>query len=112
MERSLTGQKDADLIILSNLDDRSLLSFCSTSQYGRTLCQNETFWRNRFLNKFGKHFKSPNRTWKDFYLKVVYYFDKNEDDLNDAMGNAARGGHMDIVNFFINKGATNWNWGM
>lgn len=28
------------------------------------------------------------------------------------MCNAARGGHKDLVEFFISKGANNWDWGM
>ena len=76
IEKSLTGNKDADFLILNQLDDASLLSFCMTSKYGRNLCQDETFWRNRFFKTFGRHKKSPDKTWKNFYLKLVYLNDK------------------------------------
>jgi hypothetical protein len=28
------------------------------------------------------------------------------------MEGAAKGGHKELVDFFIEKGANNWNWGM
>ena len=71
-----TGIKDLDLKILSELDDASLLNFCQTSTYGKKLCENETFWFNRTLQKYGKVEKNPKRTWKNLYLKLAYYLDK------------------------------------
>jgi len=71
-----TGIKDVDLKILSELDDMSLLNFCKTSTYGKKLCENEIFWFNRTLSKYGKVEKNPKRSWKNLYLKLTYYLDK------------------------------------
>ena len=78
----LTGNKNADLLILNNLDDRSLFNVCVSNpkdEYLKSLCGNEDFWRNRFIQIFGKKYlfyKSPDRSWKDFYLKIIYYLEK------------------------------------
>ena len=50
----LSGQRDPDLIILDNLNDKDLLSVCITNRYANHLCNNEDFWRIRFIKKWGK----------------------------------------------------------
>ena len=52
----LTGRKDPDFIILSNLNDGDLLSVCLTNKYAYSLCNNEDFWRNRFIAKWGEEY--------------------------------------------------------
>lgn len=112
----LTGRKDTDLIILSNLDDRSLLSYCQTNRYGRELCRNENFWRNRFIKKYGTGYDLENRTWKNFYLSLLVYFNKPVDEylgkINEALFNAAESKDKEAVEFLISQGATNWNAGL
>ena len=47
-----TGNKDADRLILLNLDsDREILNICSLNKYGNELC-NESFFMNRTLQKY------------------------------------------------------------
>jgi len=52
----ITGKKDIDLIILSNLDDKTLFNFCISNpkdEYLKKLCGDESFWRNRLkINLF------------------------------------------------------------
>ena len=137
----LSGNKDVDLKIMSNIDDRSLFSLCISdpkNEYLKKLCNNETFWRNRLLNKFPE-FKNSDENWKQNYLALVYYSDKytpnkameklaekgmkyknlidffiekGADYWNLGMYGAALGGHKELVDFFIEKGADDWNWGM
>ena len=79
-------------------------------------------------------FKKPSETWQHFFVNMTYYIHKLEEDYgipyiptkgydprvlfnienkyNQAMYSAARGGWLDLVKFFIDKGATNWNQGM
>lgn len=69
-----SGNKDADKYVLEKLGDRDLLNMCKTNKYFRNICNDETFWRARFLRIFGKHaanYKPENRSWKMHYLKVV-----------------------------------------
>ena len=108
----LTGQKNADLLILDILDDKSLINFCLVNKDANRLCSIDSFWINRLVRKYGKEslqFKSTNKTWKQFYLSILKYWD---DNVNFAMRKAARGGDKDLVDFFISKGANDWNYGM
>ena len=80
VEKTLSGIKDVDLKILSELDDESLLRFCVTSKYGSEICKDETFWRNRLTVKYPDSvtFKDPQRTWKSWYLNLTYFFDSEK----------------------------------
>ena len=107
----LTGQRDSDLVIFENLDDRDLFNLCQVNTYTKKLCQNETFWRNRFFKKFGPfNQKNKDKTWKRLYLQVVYFFDKYF--LDKAMAEVVKIKEKDLIEFFISKGANNWNWGL
>ena len=68
-----TGNKDTDYLILERLADRDLLSTCSTNRYLRQLCENEQFWRKRYLSKFNleKGVELPNQSWKKNYLEAI-----------------------------------------
>ena len=41
---------------------------------------------------------------------VVFFISKGASDWNLGMRGAAEGGHGDLVDFFISKGASSWNW--
>lgn len=79
LEKALTGQKDADLLIMSNLDDETLLSFCLANRSANLLCKEESFWRNRFIKKYGIP-SFPVTSWRRVYLKSVNYLSKEEID--------------------------------
>lgn len=71
--RYLTGNIDSDLEILKYLDDKELFSQFSVNKYANKLCYNESFWMNRFINKYGKMkmiYKPDNITWRQFYLNL------------------------------------------
>ena len=73
----ISGHKDTDLIILSKMDDQTLLSFCKIeNMYVQKLCNDENFWREKVKEKFGNVKKNEDRTWKNFYLNILYYTDK------------------------------------
>ena len=73
----LTGIRDVNLKILQELDDEELFSFCIVNKEAHKLCENENFWRNRFLKRFGKLYaKDEKRTWKNFYLTILKDFGK------------------------------------
>jgi hypothetical protein len=77
LEKALTGQKDADLLIMTNLDDETLLSFCLANRSASLLCKDESFWRSRFINKYGKPpFDVSN--WRRVYLKSISYLEPKE----------------------------------
>ena len=84
MTTILTGNKDTDLLLLSKLNDKDLLNICIIeNKYINKICRYESFWRNRFINKFGKEylFLKPNkRTWRNHYLKVIHDLDFYKDN--------------------------------
>jgi len=43
---------------------------------------------------------------------VEYFVSKGANDWNHGMCGAASGGHTNLVMYFVSKGANNWNWGM
>ena len=104
----LTGNKDADLLILDKLDDKSLVSFCLTNKDANRLCSIDSFWRNRLIRKYG-NVQFNSRTWKQFYLSIFKYWNDDTNGMNIAMRGAARGGHKDLAEFLISKGANDWN---
>ena len=133
MEKSLSQIKDVDKKILAELDDKSLLEFCKTNRYGSELCRDELFWKGRFINRFGRVDKNEWRSWKDFYLNVVFYMDKYRNQAlarismkgirnldiinflllrgytpNQGLIGAAAGGHKDLVEYFVSRGANDF----
>lgn len=75
---TFTGNPATDIIVLQQLPDQDLTSVCAVDQYINNLCNNESFWLNRTLAKYGDMLGSgreirdnyiPNgTTWKDYYI--------------------------------------------
>ncbi len=72
--KGLSGIKDVDLKILSELNDRDLFSFCLVDKTVNKMCKDENFWRNRFVSRFGQIEKPDN--WRNYYLKVISILDE------------------------------------
>jgi hypothetical protein len=72
----LTGLKDTDFIVLSNLNDRDLLSVCLVNKNINKLCKDENFWRNRFISKYGEKdfefMKEKVISWRKFIAEFWY----------------------------------------
>ena len=108
---TLTGNKATDVLIAENLTDRELLNFCIASPES-TICTDDNFWRDRLFKRQGRVEKSPNKSWKTFYLQMVYFTDKGNNDIEQSMILSAHRGHRDLVDFFIQKGAKDWDFGI
>ena len=72
-----TGNKNVDYEILNRLDDKSLLSYCSTSKHYKEICNNQDYWKNRFFNKHGKYLAREivdrykhNKSWSEYYIEI------------------------------------------
>lgn len=93
--------------IMMRMDSRTLLNFCSTHKYGKEICSDEKFWIQRFRYEFqydpSKYQKSPNRTWRDFFLQIVYYNNLSQNNANKAAEFAAFDGKIDIVDYYISQ---------
>ncbi len=79
---AFSKNKDADRIILEQLDDRDLLQLMIVNKYVYNLAD-ENFWRNRLMSKYpsSSEFKRD-QTWKEYYLSVVYYIDRLKNKYN------------------------------
>jgi hypothetical protein len=78
----LTGMKDIDRQILLNLNDSDLTSVRLTNKYLKSLCDDEEFWKLRYIQNFGKEkaiiagrgiseqscLKTGQTPWKDAYI--------------------------------------------
>ena len=53
------------------------MNYCLADKYANNLCQNETFWRNRFFKKFqeGQENWKEDYSWREYYLLLTYYYD-------------------------------------
>lgn len=71
-----TGNKQTDLIILSNLSDNDLINICAANKYLNNLCNDDNFWLNKILNRYNilgnsndiKQYIPTGTTWKEYYL--------------------------------------------
>ena len=100
MEGKLTGIKDVDKLILENLDDEELLRVISLNKYLNTVAD-ENFWRKRLLQRYPNVEIDKTRTWKDNYLKILYYVDKikREFDFTFTKGNPKK--YYEILRYWI-----------
>ncbi len=74
-KKGLSGVKDVDFKILSELNDCDLFSFSVTNKYINQMCKDEYFWRNRFIFRFGR-VEEPRITWRRQYLTVISHLNK------------------------------------
>ena len=108
-EKLLTGIKNVDLMILSYLNDKDLVSICNTSKRADKICKDENFWRNRILVQYPevspdifKKYKGE-RKWADYYVHdLVKIKEKNAQDVLDY---SAEDGRLDRVIIALSKGA-------
>lgn len=74
---TLSGIKDVNIHILSQLDDKTLLETFIAGKYNKEIHKiysDESFWKNRFISKYGleaSKYKPVNRSWRDHYLHVI-----------------------------------------
>lgn len=62
--------------------------------------------------KFNVNISMKNAAFRGHKNLVEFFIGKGADDYNGAIGYAAKGGHKDLIEFFIEKGANDWNRGM
>ena len=78
LSKTFTGIKDQDIIILKLLSDKDLINVCAVNKYLNTLCQDDNFWMNRTVDRYGEYlgkgfeikdkYISDGTSWKDYYL--------------------------------------------
>jgi len=131
--------KDVYEYLTNFIDDKTIINMLSVNKRFNKIVD-ENFFKRVLERKYPMliPFKEKTQSWKDFYLEMVYYLSKLEEEYgipyiptkdydpkkfykvykkyktiyNGAMTYAASGGHMDIVKLKIHKGSNNLNIAM
>jgi len=101
----LTGMKDVDYKILNELNDKDLVSFCSTNKKADEYCNDQTYWMVRTLYKFPKiplevltkH--KGERTWSEYYINDLRRYKQLSDKIlsPDFYNEIVKNGRLDIL---------------
>jgi hypothetical protein len=66
--RFLTGIADVDMLVLLQMDDKTLATTCRTNKYAKSICDNNNFWRRKVEQLPNRNNVKPvDSTWKDYY---------------------------------------------
>ena len=105
----LTGNKNLDFKILNRLDDIDLVKFCQTNRQANELCNNQTFWLNRILNRFPylgldilKQYKGD-RSWSQYYINDLRIVTPT--NASNKLYIFSGNGRLDLIIIAVNKGA-------
>ena len=77
-----TSHKDTDFEVLDKLNDYDLVSTCRVNSYFRKLCNDDKFWLNRTIKRFGQVLEGIEEirkykqkynfaTWKTYYISLI-----------------------------------------
>ena len=133
--RTLTGgDYYLDYLILSNLSVPEIEKLCDYGGYFSPICADDNFWNLVADNHFPAVVPSLGTTWfqlvkfltstKDVNeglrlaakynnpSLIEYYIGKGANNWDLGMEGAAQGGHKDLIEYFIGKGADDWDSGM
>jgi hypothetical protein len=124
----LSGIKDVDREILKHVNDRELLRVCSIDKKTWNEVCDDNFLRRR-LAKYPEieKYEKDDETWKQFFLRFVYYTSKMRDEykfeyregdfknhyhllkryvkIQDLLHEASEKGELDIVKYAVQNGA-------
>lgn len=116
--KAFTGNPQVDMEILRRMSDEDLISVCLVNKYVNGLCNRESFWINKVINKYGavlgsgvaikkNYLNNGEISWKDYYLWLsdvlnsplpvrdhIAYFD-NRDDIRKLIGGRTLCSDMD-----------------
>ena len=81
IKMSLSGLKDTDREILKHIGDEELLKICSLNRKTWNEVCDDNFLRRRLMRYPGiEKYKSEKESWKQFFLRAIYYISKMEED--------------------------------
>lgn len=89
---------------LTRFSDRDLLNFCIGNKEADQWCKNnDLFFEERILlsNPRLAQFKSPERSWRNFYLSFISVQGKND---ADSFFNAKKKGDKDLIRYYGGTG--------
>ncbi len=106
---NLTGIKDIDFKILNELDDKSLVKYCTTNKEANKVCNNQIFWMNRTIKIFPYVYveilrkNKGNKEWSEYYIDDLRKI--NTRNANRYLLKGSKEGRMDFVLISLNKEA-------
>jgi len=74
MEKAtLTGITDLDKKIMLEMNDGALVNFCYTNRKTKEICDSNSFWKQKLLQKgIDLEGKSQNESYLEYYIRSVY----------------------------------------
>jgi hypothetical protein len=94
--------------IMNKMDDATLLAYCIVDQRALTLCNNQVFWRNRVLAKYGLliKYKEIAETWYEFYRRIYYdaYYLLRVDGVNYLYTNIVSAYNKLVQSLWLSEG--------
>lgn len=84
-QKVFSGNKNVDTKIINQLDDKELQIVCQMNKYVNSICKDDNFWMNRFVNRFGEYLGNSqeiketylgNMTWEEYYKFIVQNLNK------------------------------------
>ena len=77
--KTLSGNKEADFLILNELSDYELGKVCKVNKYINSLCNDDIFWLNRIMFVFKMDSKTASEAkeffefdnWKELYIYLL-----------------------------------------
>ncbi len=105
---NLTGIPDLDYVILNNLDDRDLVTYCQVNTEASQVCRDDNFWMNRAITKFpyvpkDVFSKSKGiRQWNKYYIDILRNIEHNP---NYYFVEGSKRGKLDWVMIAVHNGA-------
>lgn len=81
-----------------HINDKEIMHVCLNNPTS-WFCNDENFWQDRLYKRYGKHPKMETKTWKQFYLQIVYITDKYQQK-QDRLSAAIKKGDSDLIQFF------------
>ena len=126
----LTGLKDVDREVLKHVSDKDLLVACSVDRRMWNEVCDDNFLRRRLTAKYPiiEKYKKENETWKEFFLRFLYYKSKIWEDYkfeyvsgnfkmqytllnnyftrkNRLLVNSAKEGELELVKYAVDRGS-------
>jgi len=105
---SLTGIKEVDYKILNELDDKSLVNFCSADKRADEYCNDQVFWMNRILTLFPyldldilRRYKGD-RSWSEYYILDLRKVLNSRSPLDDKK--SITDNRLDHIKILVEKG--------
>jgi len=109
--KGISGIRDVDIEILARVADKDLPSICSTNSYLLSLCREESFWRKKLLERYGKILGGEkeikekylgDNSWHEYYIWLIEAVE--DEDPYTVSVNAQLNNRDDIIQVLEAKG--------